>query len=84
MAVQKYHDFPNDLLVCPSGCDLLNALRSNASQSLQAFRLFFNDGEDIGPEGRDKRLCAEGADAFHHAGAEVLFDSVKRRRRMDA
>ena len=32
MAVQKYHDFPNDLLIRPAGRDLRNSLWADASK----------------------------------------------------
>ena len=76
MAVQKNHNLAYDLLVCPAGSDLLDALRSNTAKSLELFRGLLDDIEDLRSESGDKCFSAEWADALHHTGTKVLFNSL--------
>ena len=47
----------------------------------QLLRLRLDDLEGLLAEGRDDALGELGADAAHHAGAEIFLDPLRRRRR---
>ena len=81
LRVQKDHDVAHGLLLGPAGDDLPCPEFADAGNLAQALRLRLDDLEGLLAESRDDPLGEHGADAAHHAGAEIFFDSLRRRRR---
>src|SRR5271157_1128 len=81
MALQEDHHLPDLLLARPRLPDLGAALGADPIDLDEALGLGIDDVQRLEPKVLDQALGHDGADAFHHAGAQVLLDTHDRGRR---
>jgi hypothetical protein len=81
VGVQEQHDLPHDLLLGPGVGDAPRPYGTDAGHLPQPHGRGFDRVEHLVAEGPNELLCIDGPDTRDHAGAEVLLDSVDRRRR---
>ncbi len=75
--MQEDHDFANDLLFGPGGCDPVGPNRADARYLAQAFGLRLDGIEHLLTEGAHQLLGIDWPDAADHPGAEVFLDAVE-------
>src|SRR6516162_3536275 len=80
VAVQEDHDFAHGLLFRPSGENAGRTNRPDAIDLAQSIRGGLDDVENLLAEGAYQLLGVDRPHAADHAGREVSFDAVGRRR----
>jgi hypothetical protein len=76
VAVQKYHDLANDLLLGPGGGDPLRADGADSGDLAQTIWFGLDDVENLVGKCTDELFGVNRSDTPDHAGAEVLFDAL--------
>lgn len=77
MGLEKDHDFSDDLLLGPRGCDFLHPLLPDTRQGQELFGLGLNNGEDVLPESLHEHFGEVRANALYHAGAKVFLNTFE-------
>ena len=81
IGMEEDHDVADGLLLRPAGGDFPRAEFADAGDFTQLLRARLDYFERRLAEGRDDPFGELGANAAHHAGAEIFLDSLRRRRR---
>ena len=79
--MQEQHDVADDFLLGPSGDDPLRTLRADTGDLAQASWLLLDDLEHGFTKSADELFRIDGPDTADHAGAQIFFDALDRRRR---
>src|SRR5690606_3055750 len=81
VGLEKHHDVPDHLLFRPGCGDPLPPPGTDAFDLREALRRLLNNVEHRFPESPDQFPGEMRADAFHHARAQILFDTFQGTRR---
>jgi hypothetical protein len=77
VAVQKYHDLADDLLLGPGGRDASCPHRSDTIHLPQTVRLGLDDVEHLLSESSQQLLGVDRPDAPDHARGKILLDTFE-------
>ncbi len=80
MAVEKDDDLANDFLFGPGLGNAFRSYHPYAGNLAQAIGLGLNRVEDLFTERANQPPSVSRSNTAYHAGAQVLFDTVQRRR----
>jgi hypothetical protein len=80
VAMQEYHDLPDDLLLGPGNSNAARPHRADAVHLPQAVGLGLDDVEHLVPEGAQQLLGIDRADAADHARGQGFLDAFDRGR----